>query len=229
MHHNTGPRMSAKPFLDKCVQSFIACFIILTGDLNQSIKSNEAQRFFEELGITDAHSRINNIPIDQLDKTYINGSNAIDAIAMSEGILEHVEGSILLSYAEIVSSDHRPHIVDANMEDYFNEELNYWDNINRSQLDPSRKSHRIKFSESLNDQLDYHQVETLMVNTEIITNEQIEYLDNLITKILNKATKCVEGPMRNIPHSKEERKKKCINKMLEDKSKKTCRSISRRR
>ena len=99
--------------------------IILTGDLNQSIKSNDVQRFFKELGITDAHSRINNIPIEQLDKKYINGSNAIDAIAMSEGILEYVEGSMLLSHAEIVLSDHRPCTVDANMEDYFNKELNY--------------------------------------------------------------------------------------------------------
>ena len=46
-----------------------------------------------------------------------------------------------------------------------------------------------------------------MANAETITNEQIEYLDNLITKILNKATKHVEGPMRNTPHSKEKAKR----------------------
>ena len=38
-------------------------------------------------------------------------------------------------------------------------------------------------------------------------NEQIECIDNLITKILNKATKYVEGPKRNVPCSKEKAKR----------------------
>lgn len=187
--------------------------VILTGDLNQSIKSNEVQRFFEELGIEDVHSRVNNIPIDQLDKTYINGSQAIDTIAMSEGMFDYVEGSVLLSHAEIVQSDHRPYLVDINLEDYFNAELNLWDNINHSKLDPSRKSHRLKFAQSLEDQLDYHQVENLLRNNSS-TNEQIEYIDELITQILNKATKCVEGQRRNIPYSKEKAKRSATIKYL---------------
>ena len=69
----------------------------------------------------------------------MRGSNDIDAIATSEGIIECVEGSALLSHAEVVNSDHRAYLVETNLEGYFNKDLSYWDDINHSKLDPSRK------------------------------------------------------------------------------------------
>ena len=82
------------------------------------------------------------------------GSNPIDSIAVSEGLMEFIEGLKLLSHNEIVWSDHRAYVIDVNFEDYFNEELNRWDNINHMMLDPAKQSHRIKFVEELEEQLD---------------------------------------------------------------------------
>ena len=45
--------------------------IIITGDFNQDIRSKEVKAFFREIGVKDAYSFYNNIPIDQMDKTYI--------------------------------------------------------------------------------------------------------------------------------------------------------------
>ena len=61
--------------------------------------------------------------------------------------------------------------------------------------------------EELEEQLDRHQLEDLIQNNPKPTHQQIEYIDQLITTILNKATKKVEGQRRNIPYSKEKAKR----------------------
>ena len=76
-----------------------------------------------EIGVEDAHSRINNIDLKQLDKTYINRLKAIDSIAVSEGLIEFVESSKLIYHNEIIFSDHRAYIVDINIEEYFNNQM----------------------------------------------------------------------------------------------------------
>ena len=70
--------------------------VIIIGDFNQSIKSNEMQRFYEKIRVYNIHSYFNNIPINELDKTYISGSTPIDLIAVTSGLLEYVEGYKLL-------------------------------------------------------------------------------------------------------------------------------------
>ena len=97
--------------------------VIITGDFNQSIASNEIQRFYKEIRVYDAYSYFNNILINELDKTYINRSTPIDSIAVISGLLEYVEGCKLLSYNVIVFLDYCAYIVDINFQEYFNEQL----------------------------------------------------------------------------------------------------------
>ena len=115
--------------------------IIIAGDLNQNVNANEIRQFFTDLGVDDVHSRINRIENKDLDKTQVPRSNPIDLIAALEGLMEFIEGSKLLSHNEIVWSDHRAYVIDVNFEDYFNEELSRWDNINHVILDPAKRSY----------------------------------------------------------------------------------------
>ena len=103
--------------------------IIIAGDYNQGISENAVSQFHAEIGVSDVHSKINNVPITQLDKTYKNGSRAIDSIAASSRIMSYIEGSKLVKYSEIVESDHRGYIIDVAMEEYFETEFSQWDSI----------------------------------------------------------------------------------------------------
>ena len=91
------------------------------------------------------HHMINRIPTNELDKTEVNGTKAIDTIAASYSVIEYVEGCKLLEYNEIVVSDYRVCIIDVNLEDYFNEQLSQWDEINRIMINLVRRSYREKF------------------------------------------------------------------------------------
>ena len=72
------------------------------------------------------------------------GSNSIDSIATSEGLMRFLEDSKLLPPNEIVRTNYRAYLIDANLEDYFNEEMSNWDNINHAILDLARKSYLLK-------------------------------------------------------------------------------------
>ena len=170
--------------------------------MNQDVRSTETQRFFNEIGVSDIHSRINNIEFENMSTTNKNGSKPIDTIAATEGIMEHVDGCKLLSHAEVVISDHRPCVIDVNLEEYFNECFSSWDQINSVKLNPSRRSHKEKFCEALEEQLDVHQLENKIHHIEQCpTIEEIECIDKAITETLNNAMKKVEGINRKIPHS----------------------------
>ena len=99
--------------------------IIIAGDFNQDIRSNEVQKFFTELGVQDVHSNINRILNELIDKININRSWPIDSIAITVGILEYVEGSKLLGNNDVVFSDHRLYLIDVNLEEYFNDQFSY--------------------------------------------------------------------------------------------------------
>ena len=48
-------------------------------------------------------------------------STLIDSIAVTNGILEYVEGYKLLGNNDIAYSDHRAYVVDIALEEYFSE------------------------------------------------------------------------------------------------------------
>jgi len=88
-----------------------------------------------------------------MDHIEVRGSTLIDTIAMSHGVMEYVEGSRLMECNEIIFTDHRAYIVDINLNNYFDDQISEWDQINRVVLSLSRRSHRNKFNQSLSDQL----------------------------------------------------------------------------
>ena len=81
--------------------------IIIARDYNQDIKENEIRNFYNELGVRDIHSKVNNIPLEQLDRTYKQGSKPIDSIAATTGVLDYVEGCQMMDYNNIIETDHR--------------------------------------------------------------------------------------------------------------------------
>ena len=115
--------------------------IIIAGDYNQNINGKEVQKFHEDIGVKEIHVKINNIRMENLDKTYKNGSTPIDSIAATNGVMDFVEGCELLGYNEIVETDHRAYMIDVNINEYFDEEFNEWDKINYVILNPARRSH----------------------------------------------------------------------------------------
>ena len=71
---------------------------------------------------------------NQLDKTLIDRSNTIDAVAVSEGLFDFAEDSKLMHYNEIVKTNYRVHVLGINIEDYFNKILSFLDEINYVKL-----------------------------------------------------------------------------------------------
>ena len=176
--------------------------IIIAGDFNQNIASNEIKQFCMEIGVKDIHSMINNINIEELDNTNINGKHPIDSIAASHSISEYIEGCQVVQHNEILYSDHRGYMVDVNFEGYFNDHLSSWDEHYKTILNPSRKSHREKFANIIEEQIDMHNLSEMIEdirNNPI--NGRIEMVDETITRIFNKARKKVEGIHRRVPYS----------------------------
>ena len=170
--------------------------------MNQDARSMEIQQFFNEIGLSDVHIRINKIEFENMSSTNKNGSKPIDTIAATEGIIEHVEGCKLLSHAEVVMSDHRSCVIDVNLDEHYEECFSSWDQIDSVKLNPSRRSHKEKFCEALEEQLEEYELENKIHHVEWCpTIEEIEYIDKAITEILHNAMKKVEGIDRKIPYS----------------------------
>ena len=140
----------------------------------------------------EVHCRINLMSLDQLDKTCVRESSDIYSVAMSEGLLDFVEESLLVSNNEIINTDHRACIVDINLEEYFNKDFSQWDDIKHVMLNQSKRSHHEKFLEELENQLDYHRLERMLSENPNPINQQIECVDAIITLMLNKVTLKVE-------------------------------------
>ena len=149
--------------------------IIIGGDYNQNLNNNEVKRFQEAIGIYEIHPIINNVQINQIGKTYIHGSNPIDSLATSQGIIDYIDRCKLLSNNDIIELDHYSYIIDVALEDYFDDELSEWDNINKVLLNLARRSHREKFIEELEHQLEIYNVENDLNRMEILClNQEIE-------------------------------------------------------
>ena len=67
-------------------------------------------------------------------------------------------------------------------------------------LNPSRKSHRATFYKDLVNQLNIYNIEESLIKTSL-SNQEIENIDKVVTRMLNEARKKVEGQLRNILYS----------------------------
>ena len=72
-------------------------------------------QFYAEIGVNDTHHRHNRMPLEELDKTIIKGSNPINSIVASEGMIEYVERHKLLDHNEITCSDYWAYTIDINL------------------------------------------------------------------------------------------------------------------
>jgi len=133
--------------------------VVIVGDLNQFIRANKIQVFFNEVGVRDVHSTINQIEMRNIDNTFIRGSKLIDTITMSNGIIQYIKECRLIEENAIVLSDHHVYLVDVNLEQYFSKQFSSWDGINRSVLNSARRSHREKFVQVVEQQLDVMHIE----------------------------------------------------------------------
>jgi len=97
--------------------------IIIMGDYNQDITSNEIKSFFNKIKLWDIHQSYNLIPENNLDKTYIRGLKCIDSVAITQNLLDLIKGSKLLEANKVTKSDHRVLLIDINLEEYFKETM----------------------------------------------------------------------------------------------------------
>ena len=64
-----------------------------------------------------------------------------------------------MNYNDIVETDHRGYIIDVALDEYFEVEFSSWNNINKVMLNPARQSHRERFVNIVDKQLNLYQIE----------------------------------------------------------------------
>ena len=125
--------------------------------------------------------------------------------------MDYADGCKLLGNYDIVQSEHRSYAIYVALEDYFNDKLCGWDNIHKVTLNPLQRSHREKCIEELEHQLDIYHIENNLSCMQIsCINQELEQVDEIITRMLNNAAKKVEGMKRSMPHSKEKEKRRSM-------------------
>ena len=72
-----------------------------------------------------------------MNPTQKRESNSIDSMAVSPNLMKYMEGYRLLKINKVIAMDHRSYIIDINFEEYFQENLTNWDNINKTMLNLS--------------------------------------------------------------------------------------------
>ena len=93
--------------------------VTIDEDLSQNASSKQRQQFFNNIGAMDAHQWCNQANRNNMDHTEVRGSKRIDAIAVSCGMLEHIDGFRSLECNEKTLTDHRSCSIDLNLEDNF--------------------------------------------------------------------------------------------------------------
>ena len=83
---------------------------------------------------------MNKIKIDKMDKTNVNSRLLIDSITASYRIKNYTEGCQMVKNNEIVCTNHREYIINTNLEEYFNDSISTWNEINKVIINLSRRS-----------------------------------------------------------------------------------------
>ena len=157
-----------------------------------------------ENGLTDVFEYVNLENGEKRERTYKRGSTCIDSMSVTGGLLQHITGSEMIEYNEMIVSDHRGFLVDIDINTYLNVETCAIDDPTTICLNPRRLSHKKKFVKKAEELIDDVKLEQTMkeIVENGVTNELIEYVDEEITHVLNSARKHAEGPKRNVPYSR---------------------------
>ena len=96
---------------------------MIAGDFNQFISSNEIQLFFNQIRVQGAYHVINQISFEAVDKIYIQGSKAINSIAVSNELMYYIEDCQLVKINDIIMIDYRAYIIEMNITQYFDKKF----------------------------------------------------------------------------------------------------------
>ena len=180
--------------------------VIVSGDFNESVKSDNIKSFMKETGLFDVFVDSNGVEESDREATCQHDSRCIDYFLATDGTLRNVQGCELIECNEIVESDHRGNLTDINFAEYFTEDFAEEDDIFERRLNPDRKTHRDKFVEKCNKILESISIESEL--NEVNGNydhAKIEQIDSDITYVLMKARESVEGDVLRNDKSTEQR------------------------
>ena len=94
--------------------------VILASDINKNAYSQEIEQFLIMNRLINVYEVINGlIDSKNRDSACKHGSLAIDIVTMSTNLIEHVDGSKLINFSDIIITDHRGFLIDMNLEDFF--------------------------------------------------------------------------------------------------------------
>ena len=118
--------------------------------------------------------------------------------------MECIERCKLFEVNDIIITNHRSHIIDINLERYYDAQLSTWDQINWWIINPVWRSHREQFCKIVEKQIDIFQLDRDINRTQVQpSRDNLERIDSTITHIFKIVWKTIKGPCRNIPYSKE--------------------------
>jgi len=115
--------------------------IIIAGDFNESVDSEEIQQFLIRNRLMEVHTVLNGDYHRKKDSTYKKGKNMINFVAASTTIIEYIDGSLITNYNKILIIDHRRFIIDVQLEEYLIIEGNTVDELDTRKLNLWKMSH----------------------------------------------------------------------------------------
>ena len=176
--------------------------IMLTGDINQCLNHDRVKQFFLELGITDLFSTLYDIPLSHRMNTYVRDKNCIDTVACSHNMLPFMSNIQLLPSSSAVTNDHTAFIWKLESDAHFQVNSFRIPKPHHLLLDSNRQSHLKTFREKAEGLALLLELQNQISQLEVAyIPEILEFVDEIFTFILNKATSAAEGPNRAIPYS----------------------------
>ena len=152
-----------------------------------------------ETGLFYVVNAINSAEKQQRIATIENGNESVDIFLSEEGVLRFAISTELMECNGIVDSNHRIYFIDADMEDYFSEELVERDVRKKRILNPRRKAGRELFAKTGKEMTNATCTESqLQMFTESKIRSRIGQADKDIAHVLQRSRKKVEGELIGI-------------------------------
>ena len=79
---------------------------------------------FDNAEVEDIYCKRDNILLDEIDHTYQTGSECIDTIVATRGIMIVVKGCEIFKAKDLLLNDHQSHAVDINQDGILQTEVN---------------------------------------------------------------------------------------------------------
>ena len=95
------------------------------------------------------HAFMNTDYNNNWDSTCTRGKKCINLVVATIGLLLFIDRSKMINYSEILLSDYRGHIIDIEVEDYFQMISFEIDKVDNSRLNSRKLLHKTKFVEKV--------------------------------------------------------------------------------